>query len=214
MHFLIFVPLTTDAHSLEAVGLESIARGAMSTTIEVGPDGRPGTMFGWQQEHRPPVLAVQPKEQEWIPACAAPGYEAGRYLVGFWRKFPPTPGDLLRPRNYGGNVVVLGDGYEWQVPNVSDLPHAYAVDESGRWRLRAKRAFRELIVQAADMNRRFQPGGEGVEQDEAINFAMRALSLNYRMTPEVASYRELWTNGNKGTLQCCFELCVGAGEEA
>jgi hypothetical protein len=213
MHFLVFVPLTTDAHALEAVGLEEIASGAMSTTIDVGPDGRPGTMFGWPRDFRPPVLTVS-EEQIWLPACAAPGFDPDRYSVAISQSAPPTPGDLLRPRNFGGNVVALGDGYEWQIPNCRDLPHAWQTDEDGRWRLKAKREYRDLIVEAADKERRFRPGGEGVEPQEGLDFAFRALSINYRLTREVASYLELFTGGNEGTLRACFELCVGAGEES
>lgn len=212
MHYLVFVPLTTDAHALHAVGLGDIASGAMSTPVDVGPDGRPGMLFGWQKEFRPPLLAVRPTEQDWLPANAG-----GLYQIGIWKNDPPTPADLLKPRNYGGKIVGLGDGYEWTVPSCADLPHAWIWDEvSGRPRLRARQEFRPLIAEAVAMEERFNSNDpeRGVEPHEAVEFAFRALSINYRLTHEVASYLELFTSGNKGTLRACFELCVGAGEEA
>lgn len=215
MHFLIYVPEGRDAADLAHVGLSDLAQGAFARWMDRGtPDGGRGVMFGWAVEGAMGPIKFMPEDQEWIPAVPFGGMAAGRYLVGMWKESPPTPGELRRPRFYGGHNVGLGDGNEWQVPDCSALPHAWAVDRHGEWKLRAKPEFADVIRQAQAWETRFKTPNATLPAVEVLEYALQALSLNHRMTREVASYLNLFTGGDEGTLRTCFAHCIGSGGES
>lgn len=215
MHFLIYVPGGRDVGDLAAVGLSDLAANAFPRNVDRlrGPDGGNGVIFGWPVNGALCPLSFQPDEQTWIPAVAFGGLEAGRYMVGFWNDRRPTPGELQRPRFIAGNLVALGDGNEWSVPNCSQIPHAWAADDDGVWRLKVKAEFRSIVERAKAWETVFRTSS-GVPAGDALEFALQALSINYRMTREVATFLELFTNGDEGTLNTCFAHCIGAGGDS
>lgn len=210
MHFLIFVPEGRDVGSLAEVGLSDLAQGAFARLYDrnPGPGGCGGVMFGWPVNGVLGPVQYLPDEQDWFPAVPFQGLAAGRYHVGIWRNKRPVPSQLQRPRFYGGHAVALGDGFEWSVPSIGHLPHVWAADTEGGWKLQAKSEFRHIVARAYAWRLQCGPGAE-VSVSDAIEFALQALSINYRLTRELATALELFTDGAESTLRTCFAHCAG-----
>lgn len=214
MHFLIYIPEGRDVADLAQVGLSDLAQGAFWRWMDrATPDGGRGVMFGWPVEGAMGPIKFMPEDQEWIPAAPFGDLPAGRYLVGFWKASPPTPGELRRPRFYGGRNIALADGNEWAVPRVADLPHAYVLD-GGFLCLKPRRGFEEIVSQAETWEAIFRTPNAKVPASDLFEYAVSVLSLNHRLTREVASYLELFTadgDGIPGTLSTCLAHCIRGG---
>lgn len=210
MHFLIYVPGGRDVGDLAEVGLSDLAEGAFPNPSS-GPEVGEGVLFGWPTHSTgslPPIV-YRPEAQTWVSAQArGDDQPAGRYFVGFWNGRRPTPGELRRPRFYGGHNVPLGDGNEWAVPDCSQLPHAY-VYEDGDWQLKVKSPF-QSTVERAKAWKALYGNRQTIPTRDALDFAVHALSINHRLTIEVANYLELFTSGDDGTALTCFAHCIGA----
>lgn len=212
MHFLIYIPEGRDAADLAHVGLSDLAQGAFARWMDRGtPDGGRGVMFGWAVEGAMGPIKFMPEDQEWIPAAPFQGMPAGRYLVGFWKANPPTPGELRRPRFYGGHNVSLGDGNEWQVPDCLRLPHSYVVGDDGHWRLKVANGFEDIVREAKAWELQGSIPGVEFPVVAALEFVLKSLSLNHRLTREVVSHLQLLNDS--GTLRDCFAASLGAGGE-
>lgn len=212
MHFLIWIPDGREAADLTHVGLSDLAPGAFGKFMDRDtPDGRRGVMIGWAVEGTLCPMKFMPDDQEWLPAVQFQGMPAGRYSVGVWKASPPTPGELRRPRFYGGRNIALADGNEWAVPKVADLPHAYVLD-GGFLCLKPRRGFEQIVSQAETWEAIFRTPKAKVPAVDLFEYAVSVLSLNHRLTREVASYLELFTadgdDGIPGTLSTCLAHCI------
>ena len=215
MHFLVFVPDAKGPEALAAVGLDSLSAGAEFVTVQAGPTGGRGIIFGWPVNGQHAArCSYRPEEQDWIPAAHHGDEPAARYFIGFWKDSPPRAGELARRRVYGGISVTLGDGCEWTVPACRDLPHAMRLLPGGEWGVAPTDQFAPYVVAAKHFELQLL-GDARPGLIEQVEFAIRALSLNYRLTREVASHLQLFTTSDdEGTLRVCFRAAIGAGEEA
>jgi hypothetical protein len=119
--------------------------GSAVTNAGTGPaEGKSGIIVAPQCPHQsggtPAMVEWNPEKQNWVPL--EHGKEDGIY-IGWWKDRPPHPRDLKRPRMFDGDMVVLGDGHEWQIPIIhmptdeffhpqSTLPQAmYRVQDNG-----------------------------------------------------------------------------------
>lgn len=213
MHFLIFIPGQNGGADLAHVGLSSLEEGAFRRDNAPGPNNDRGMQIGWASGGVSPTFYKDGDDVTWLPAQPFCDLPAGRYFVGIWNHSPPTPDDLRRPQFHGGRNVALGDGQTWQVPNCCDLPHAYVL-EDGYLRLKPKRGLESVVARAIAWDIRFREPGATLPTVEVFEYAIEALSLNHRMTREVASHLQLFTDGPDSTLRTCFAHCIGAGGEA
>jgi hypothetical protein len=111
--------------------------------------------------------------------------------IGVDRADPPRPEELARPRINRGYDIELGDGQTWKVPVIrrpdssSYLPCAFVRGSDGRRveKLRAEyQADFDAFRPAAEW---FYDGKDPAAQDREliIDLAIRALSINYRYSP-------------------------------
>lgn len=203
MHFILFLPgaRTTDG-SLDDVGLGDLKAGCHTLPIHSGPDGNPGLLISWRTNSGLFQLTYAPDRQIWIPGTGGPGHPPGSYWLGWSTASPPSPEDLLRETPFRGVSVTLGDGCEWTFPRVSQVPRDLVRGDCGEILLMPQPRFAQFCI-AAD---RWQaalaqlPPGGGVALNELMEFAELALRVNYRITPELASQRRLWSSGAEGTV--------------
>lgn len=202
MRFLIFIPgdQLPNEQKLVTVGLPHLVRGASSMATGAGPDGKPGVVFSWPTADPRTVVGYLPDQQEWIPAVTRDDQAAGRYWVGFSKASPPTAKDLARTSQFEGSRVVLGDGSEWLLPAAGRLPQDAKLDPDGVWAFEIQQRFQkhwddscawfwDLAVKASE--------GDSISlSGESVEYLIRALTLNYMLTPEVASHLKLFNSQN------------------
>lgn len=161
-----------------------------------GPEDQPGTLVAWRRPGQA-QMGYQPEKQSWLPAAPRPGegLEGGRYWIGFWNELPPTPRDLARPYPQSGVRVALGDENEWLLPSAKELDADLVLADDGSWRFEVQRRFHAFNLEYLKWMHFFgtaEPDDEFLFADGA-EFILQALRINFRMTPEVASVRRLFT---------------------
>jgi len=193
MHFLVFVPGGSGSDalgSLTRAGLADIAPNAIGIDVAPhdSPEGKQGAIFGWGEFNATHQMLYRPDLQDWIPN------HAGLYSVGVWKDSPPTPADLLKDRWHPSHDVVLGDGKSWHVPVARRLPQKYGL-QSGKPVLTVKQQFAAFWAASYDWYETLLGADVGSGRMEAPSnwwdYALMALSLNYRLTPEVVAHLEL-----------------------
>ena len=153
-HFSIWIPNAVGQAevALAQAGLgELVAEGGdLSPSgmplMQAGPSGGTGLLVQWIDPfcagERGPRLGYHPEMQAWRPLPAFKVLTNGQTVlkpqgtswIGFERDRPLIPTDLLRraaragePR-YRGQVLRLGDGQDWCLPNQWSLPMEFAID--------------------------------------------------------------------------------------
>ena len=213
MHPLIFLPGTNekDAEQLADVGLPDLVHGAMAVSCPAGPNDHQGVLFGWRpRSGRMKIQFLGPEVQTWLPAVADPlqELEAGRYWVGWWTDTPPTPEILRREYPFAGREVALGDDHEWLIPIVEKLPAEMRLADDGSWRFVTQRQFHEFTLVARAFQERLAGDDAWFLWDEAANFVLQALRLNYRLTPEIVSHLGLFKTGvGQGLHRAIVTIC-------
>lgn len=223
MRFLIYIPsvpgvVTPNDEKLTAVGLPALAAGCASITTPQGPDGKSGVVFSWPTNDPRSTMGYLPDIQEWIPAEAVGDLPEKRYWVGFVKGFPPTPQDLAWPNQLDGELVTLGDGRAWKIPAAGMLPKnsrytagtwGWAVqeefeaywEESCQW-------YMDLITKQLSEDQTTTVGAE------CCDYLTRALSMNYRITPEVVSHLKLFSTRTIGPALIATISGITIAEEA
>lgn len=201
-HFLLFLPGARGQSPalLESVGLADFVAGAEFTEIGQGPTDQPGVLVAWRKPGGDSRFHFAADQQAWTPAAAggpaAPGLAAGRYWVGTWKDAPPTPVDLLRPYHHGGRSIELGDGNTWRFPEKADLPHDAIMADDGSYRFELQRKFHAFAIEAGDWLTLLGNESATFDYGKLVAFLVLALSLNYRLTPEVVSGLRLFNTNN------------------
>jgi hypothetical protein len=176
---------------LASVGLADHAIGGLPYTVPTdGPDGRSGTLYAWlktgtSQKH------FDPQRQTWFPAAQNGELPQGRYWVGVWKDAPPTEMDLRRPYRYGGKSVELA-GQHWLVPVPHELPHDARLADDGSWRYVIQRQYHDYYLRVLDYRSDAAEGGARLTLLNMLTLSLEALSLNYRLPPELASHLRLF----------------------
>ncbi len=203
MRFAIYIPGDdiNNEQKLVAVGLSHLVSGAMGLGASPGPDGKRGIVFSWPQDGSP--VGYFPDRQKWIPAKPKGDLQAARYWVGFGSTIP-TPFELEWPKRFGGYWVELGDGNQWCIPSAGELPQVLRMGDDGRAKREVRKQyesyFNDSVKWFADfITRDFSELTQEFDT-EVFCYIERALSLNYRLTPEVVSELELL--GTDNILTC------------
>lgn len=213
MHPLVYIP-GDRSDCLQRVGLDALLDGAAYTSCPKGPDGRGGQLVSWSTPHRPVKPIYRPAEQEWVPAVPLNGRPAARYHVGFWNASPVKPVDLLRPDAKRGASVRLGDGELWEVPRAWDLPFDLVRGDSGLYERVVQRRFTEFFVGVGHWRVKFEEAKEGDSflWADLADFVELALSINYRITPEIINHLRLFQQGVGESLLRAGMAIVSIGE--
>ena len=192
MHYLIHIPGVRgpDPKHLERVGLADHIAGADFMEC-AGPTG-PGVMCAWRS---PDAMQFNylPDQQYWLPAAASGDLAKGRYHVGIWKESPPTPVDLRRSYPYRGASTELGDGNSWVIPFAAKLPADAMLNDDGTWKFVLQQRFHTFWLEALEWARKASES-EKFFYSASVDFLTRALALNYRITPEVASRLRLFSD--------------------
>jgi len=201
MRYLVWIPKNADKQLtgqllLNSVGLDD--HSGFDVVQSTGPGGSTGWLFGWLS-HDQPNLAYKPEEQIWIASLAEGERAAGAYHVGIWKEKEKllTEADLRRPDHRKGAFVTMADGTKWLFPTESGLerfPHIvdgrlqWVVDERFNWFVTDLQRRKAMLTVDSQ-----EPGKAYVTWDLAEDFAflVRALRINYRLTPEVVVHLKL-----------------------
>lgn len=203
MQFLYFLPgVSRDSISPEEViraGLGDTLRDRMTPTdlsgngrlivasVNNGPGGHNGTILQVipEQTEEPdedaPAVAIGyfPKQQQWE--------QVGKYWVGWDPNNLPTPEDLERDEFCGESEVTLGDGRVWMCPVIRLTQGAHRLPDV--WKL-VNGKFTSVIkpdwAWAWDLTGDiwdWYTSDRTKTQPELFEWAIRLLSINYRVGP-------------------------------
>lgn len=199
MRFAIYIPGNgiVDEKKLRDVGLPLLASGVSGIPTPAGPDGKQGVVFSWPTSDPRSTIAYMPDLQTWIPATAAGTLATGRYWVGFTNGSPPTPSDLAWNQQHNGKRLVLGDGQSWLIPEAGNLPRDCKRSDDGKWTYEINEKFREYWEESCQW---YLDLIDCVVREDGLleiaasccDYLVKALSLNYRITPEVVSHLNLF----------------------
>lgn len=165
--------------------------------VSVGPTGAGGVMLAWCTAIGAPRLGYLPDNQEWHAMADRTwwfGHEKGQTV---------TPDSVSRRRLFTSLTAMLADGNEWRIPIARELPRTWGLDPSGRFQRNVQPQFQGFIELSERVYDRLLGAGElsidaanGVPIPEAWEFICRALSMNYRLAPEMIAALKLVDDGN------------------
>lgn len=190
--------MTASDKTLIAVGLVDHIAGHEVCESPGPPEGGPGALFAWRKPGEGGLKwGYAPDEQTWTPAAAAaPTIPAARYYVGIDKQNPPTEFDLRRPVQFRGHRVTLNNDEQWLIPAPQELPADCILDDDGHWKTEPRRQFQAFNIAAAkwfEFMAMIPPDGEmDIDFNDAVGFVVQALSINYRITPEIVSALRLF----------------------
>ena len=204
MHFMLHIPDGSPA-TLEATakicGLSSLLTGHDVLPNMPGPHGGTGVQIGWPSPTQP-RFHYEPEQQDWVPSVLKDKHGKPRYWVGFWKSQPPKENELRRHYTQSGPLVDFG-GQRWKLPTPTtiDARAVYADDGSMRWEV--VRQFSWVCDEAEQLRQTYleEFGLRSIvfrnEPSAQINWLLKLLQINYRITPEVAVYLDLWVGKDK-----------------
>lgn len=181
---------------LRSVGLGDMILDANSFAIGEGPSGEPGTLWFWPKPGRPQF--GYNANQSWVKAAARDNLPAGRYWVQTDGDLSPV--ELRRPYQERGVWRTLGDGEQWLFPSAAELPRDLILEDDGSIRFELQRKFSDFGIEADRWKERCVKGADGDGGEfsfvDMVRFAVDALRINYRLTPEIASAKRLFSTAN------------------
>lgn len=205
MHFQIYIPssslpspgsVQSPPETLALVGLADLAANASVQSVVSGPkvdgvDLGPGQVFTWDLRSS----TYFGENADWVPAVPSGDLPEKRYWVGIHRNSRPTPAELQKPNLFHGPRVTLGDGNLWTVPAGGRLPHVYKLNGSGKYQSQIREEFRAFFEKTWEWYKKLleiDPEQETVSVTaDWCQYCVEALSMNYRLVPELVSYLEL-----------------------
>ena len=203
MRFLIYIPGdgTSDEQKLVSAGLPALASGCSAIATPAGPDGKPGVVFSWPTSDPRSTMGYLPVIQEWIPAEAVGDLPEKRYWVGFVKGALPTPHDLAHLNQLDGDQVTLGDGRAWKMPAAAMLPKTSRYTSAG-WGWKIQEGYEAYWDESCqwylDLITKQMDDGQTTVAANCCEYLTRALSMNYRLTPEVVSHLGLFNTRTIG----------------
>jgi len=178
----------------KSLGLEDHIAGcdALPVSDEESPCDKPGILFAWRTQKDNQII-VKKAEQEWMKSASG-------YWVGVWKDKLPTEEQLRRPYMQKGQWIELKSG-RWKLPTPATIDKDIALNDDGTWKYVP---IRELSWLSEECEKRYadfqvdEADGEmttRVEYNplEVIGLIIRALRINYRITPEVVHMMRLMT---------------------
>lgn len=198
MHPLIYLP---EGQTLQSAGLTDHAEGAENCgRIPTGPDGGSGLLYWWRSPGVNYDIGFRPDSQTWIPAVPRGDLAAGRYWVGIERNATPEPIELQRRSGVDGYRVRLGDGHEWIIPAARYCPQDVRLASDGGIELQVQDKYREFwdgSLRWVELLLSIEEGQTALQiGPQEWGYLTLALSINYRITPELASELRLFSTSN------------------
>ncbi len=183
---------------LSAVGLAELQTDDKPSQhqIGIGPDGGSGTLLWWERPDRidrvPIRKCYDAETQTWHKR------RRGAVWYGWEIDNPPGPLCVERRTPLPGFPVVLGDGYEWIVPSVQQLPAVLGIDDDGKLTREVVAAYQGYYRQAWEALNWFDAAYSSgdVLFDDAFRFAVQALSINYRVNADLCTLLGLLRTDN------------------
>lgn len=197
--------------AFEECGDSDLVVRSMSSTVEDGGPEGAGLLLG-NSGHN----SYDAKRQEWVKS------DSGPYWIGYDKDARPAPADLERDPMLNGHKVQLGDGNYWLIPVAR---HYVELDEANAlmWAIAfpQRRKFKDghwthgdvvaryrdlwaMVMRMDDMAERDHGGDEGAFDDLTIDdttgMIVEALSVNYRMSAEIASLLDLIDSSHVGKV--------------
>jgi len=201
-HHLIFIgsSCTGDGEVLKRLGLEDHIAGMEASQLagEQSPDGEPGNLYAWRAKGNEQMV-VNKDKQTWVKSASG-------YWVGIWNESPPSETELRRPYMQNGVWLEFGEEKKgtWKLPTPATIDQKLALSDDGNWKYLP---IRQLAWYSEEMSKR-RAGceiiGDGDEAKINVSFdvydatalIVRALRINYRITPEVCHLLDLFTERN------------------
>jgi hypothetical protein len=168
----------------------------LNTIQHSGPGGLNGTLLVCL----PGGMAIEGFLPDYMPALQEWRQVGGAWL-GWYRDNPPTPENLQRKTMIDGHQVELGDERTWMAPIVrkiggaNQLPHAWGCNPAGQMVRRLMEEYRDYWQLACDVWEVFTATRDCLMSD-AWGYAVRALSINYRLGPHEIDALQLLNDEN------------------
>jgi len=217
------------ATSLE-MWFPEICENSSYTFLEKGPNDNYGTLVSWLigDMNRWPKTSIH-GNQEWQPFPKSGDRNAESVWLGTETNSPVMPCDLARAERYQGNDIQMGDGEMWHIPSAQKLPHKYKLGGDGEAVRVVEERFSQFYDRAMElMAETFtrinmwddvknaikvpdslsnQDQIETITVQDGIAFCSMALSLNYRITREIALMLGLLDEqSNQQVVLATFEM--------
>jgi hypothetical protein len=212
VHFQLFLP-DCDLQNIEA---EAKRRGVLDLLgdhdgmpIGEGPGNKAGLLVAWLKPGDRHLYA--PDQQTWIPSRVKS--EAGQplYYVGIWNDKAPQQAELRRRRSQGGNWCQLGSE-RWLVPTPKSVDRrAVYIDDSSSMRWEPLSEFSWMCDEARMLHDLYleETGTRlfvyKIDPGPQIEWLLRLLRVNYRITAEVAAHLDLWVDRDNALLDAFLE---------
>lgn len=182
---------------LKKLGLEDHIAGcdALPVSDEESPCDKAGILLAWRTPKDNQII-VKKAEQQWMKSALG-------YWVGVWKDNLPTESQLRRSYMQKGQWIEL-KGERWKLPTPATIEKDLALNDDGTWKYVP---IRELSWYSEECEKRHadfkieEAGGDmsiqvAYDPLEVINLIIRALRINYRITPEVVHMMRLITSRN------------------
>ena len=145
-----------------------------------GPDGARGLCATWDK--RP---LTGPDQVDWTRL------RGGKFWLGKLKGEQPKPEWFARERQHLGKDVVLADGHKWHVPIARQLPRVIGLDDEGKLTGKIVPRYESFWEKAWATTAWWRPNDAGettVSWQAGFEFACLALSINYRVNPDVCGW--------------------------
>jgi hypothetical protein len=185
-------------HRCKIAGIAHLLEGHDAVPNAAGPDDTSGVMLAWTSPTNP-RFNYDAIKQTWRPSFIKDEHGKPLYRIGFWKDSPPTQSELRRNYTQNGKWIQFG-AEKWKLPTPDsvDARAVYADDGSMKWE--TTRQFSWMCDEAKTLSETYLQQGEfgaryfvySVDPSAQISWLLKLLTVNYRLTPEVAAMLELW----------------------
>lgn len=203
MHYLIWIDRPAqDSTPLEAVltakGLADHFERCEPKRLGNGketPTGNPGLLCAWLKPGDDRHY-FRTDEQTWIPSIAKSD-GVPLYHVGLFNDSLPTESELRRHYTQHGDWIRFGSE-KWKMPTPATVPQSAQYNDDGSMRWVPIREFAWVSDEAHKMAEEYVESYDRqvefiMDPKPQIDWLLRLLRINYRLTPEVAAHLNLWT---------------------
>lgn len=208
MHFLAFIPDIKPADLESAAKVAGLTDLISDSTQDVaananGPNQLTGVMLGWLSPTNPHIHFDAAK-QTWLPSIVKDDAGKPRYWIGIWTASVPHESEMRRAYTQDGTRTRLGE-QTWKLPTPSTVDSRAVYNDDGSMRWEVIRKFSWVCDEAKSMTAVYLENFGlrnmlfAVDPGEQVEWLLKLLRINYRMTPEVAAYLDLWV-GKKNVI--------------
>lgn len=200
MHYLIYLPDCTPQDNgvdkrMRLAGLADHLGGHDVLAGQKGPGCEIGCMVGWLSVGD--RMHYEPDKQTWLPSVVKDDKGKPLYFVGFNNDKPAQENELRRKYTQAGQFVQLGK-QKWKLPTPDSVDSRAMLQDDGSYKWEVIREFSWMCDEQKQLQDTYlQEGGFRslvfkVEPSAQIQWLLKLLRVNYRLTPEVASHLEMW----------------------